>query len=276
MTATELADLIALANEVAHIARYAGADILEVYSEGTDTVLVKADDSPLTQADLRAHRHIIAGLDALCPRLPVLSEESAQVPFEERRRWPQYWLVDPLDGTREFLSRNGEFTVNIALIVGHAPTLGVVYAPVPQTLYIGVVGAGAWRSIHGSPVQAISVQPHASTPVRVVGSKSHRGASLDSYLVKLGSHKLVPIGSSLKLCLVADGSAYLYPRLGPTSEWDTAAGQAVVVAAGGFVVTTHGTPLEYNRKADLLNPEFLVYADSNRDWLGALAGSSVA
>jgi 3'(2'), 5'-bisphosphate nucleotidase len=265
--------LIDLANQVAEIARAAGTDILDIYSEGATAVTMKVDDSPLTQADLQAHRRIVAGLGALSPRLPVLSEESAQVPFEERQHWERYWLVDPLDGTKEFLSRNGEFTVNIALIIGHAPALGVVYAPVRHTLYTGVVGAGAWKAVGSGPAQAIRVHPQAATPVRVVGSKSHRGASLDGYLERLGPHELVAIGSSLKLCLVAEGAADLYPRLGPTSEWDTAAGQAVVVAAGGFVVTRDGKPLEYNRKADLLNPEFLVYADPSKGWLGFLGGT---
>jgi 3'(2'), 5'-bisphosphate nucleotidase len=246
-----------------------------VYAADTHAVTVKDDDSPLTQADLRAHRSILDGLGALSPRLPILSEESAQVPFEERQGWTRYWLVDPLDGTKEFLSRSGEFTVNIALIVGHNPALGVVYAPVRDTLYVGVVGNGAWRTVAGDPPQMIHVRPQAATPVRVVGSKSHRGASLDAYLERLGAHELLSIGSSLKLCLIAEGTADLYPRLGPTSEWDTAAGHAVVLAAGGHVVSTSGVPLEYNRKPDLLNPEFLAYADSGRDWLRPLADRSV-
>jgi 3'(2'), 5'-bisphosphate nucleotidase len=264
-------DLGLLARQAARIARDAGADILQARSAGPSVVQRKADDSPLTQADLQAHQRIMAGLDALHPRLPVLSEESAHIPFDTRDRWSEYWLVDPLDGTKEFLSGNADFTVNIALVVGHTPVLGVVYAPARATLYVGVVGVGAWRVIRDGVEQPIRVQPHASTPVRVVGSKSHRGASLDGYLERLGQHTLVAIGSSLKLCLVAEGSADLYPRLGPTSEWDTAAGHAVVVAAGGLVVTAAGAPLEYNHKADLLNPEFLVYADRSRDWLAPLA-----
>jgi 3'(2'), 5'-bisphosphate nucleotidase len=171
-----------------------------------------------------------------------------------------------LDGTKEFLSRTGEFTVNIALVIGHTPALGVVYAPVRGTLYMGVVGVGAWRTTDGFAAQTIRAQPQAHVPVRVVGSKSHRGASLDGYLQRLGPHELIPIGSSLKLCLVAEGAADLYPRLGPTSEWDTGAGQAVLEAAGGVVVTTGGGALEYNRKAALMNPDFLAYGDRDRDW----------
>jgi 3'(2'), 5'-bisphosphate nucleotidase len=272
MNPTEGAELVQLANEIAELARDAGVDILDVYSEHAATANSKADGSPLTLADMRAHRRIVAGLGALSPRLPILSEESAQIPFEVRRPWARYWLVDPLDGTKEFLSRNGEFTVNIALVVGHRPALGVVYAPARDTLHLGVVGVGAWRTVGGDPAHSIRAQARAHVPARVVGSRSHRGASLDAYLARLGPHELVPIGSSLKLCLIAEGSADLYPRLGPTCEWDTAAGQAIVEAADGFVVTAAGAPLEYNNKPELLNPDFLAYGDRDRDWLMPLRG----
>ena len=276
MNLNEPNTLTALATQVAQIARAAGADILEIYSEGASAVTIKGDDSPLTQADLRAHHRIVERLEMLSPQLPILSEESAQILFDERRGWSRYWLVDPLDGTKEFLSRNGEFTVNIALVSAHSPVLGVVYAPVPDTMYLGIVGAGAWCQRTGEPMRAISAQPRAAHPIRVVGSKSHRGASLDHYLDRLGPHTLVPVGSSLKLCMVAEGAADLYPRLGPTSEWDTAAGHAVVLAAGGHVVTRAGLPLEYNCKADLINPDFLVYADISQDWLAPLSSQEVA
>lgn len=261
----------ALREEVIRIACRAGAEILEVYASQDAGTSSKADDSPLTLADLRAHRVIVEALGALTPEIPVLSEESADAaPWEDRSRWSQYWLVDPLDGTKEFLSRNGEFTVNIALIEGHTPTLGVVHVPVRETTYTGLPGTGAWRRRgRGSP-EAIRVQPHAATPVRVVGSRSHRGDSLDGFLARLGPHELIAVGSSLKFCMVAEGAADLYPRLGPTSEWDTAAAQAVVCAAGGAVVTLDGAPLAYNAKADILNAHFLVYADRSRDWLGLL------
>lgn len=261
----------ALLERVIGIARRAGTEILEVYASQDAGVSIKADDSPLTLADLRAHRLIVESLHALTPGIPVLSEESAEMlPYAERSRWSRYWLVDPLDGTREFLSRNGEFTVNIALIEGHAPTLGVVHVPVRATSYSGLPGTGAWRQRGDAATEAICARTHAASPVRVVGSKSHRGDSLDAFLARLGPHEFVPVGSSLKFCIVAEGAADVYPRLGPTSEWDTAAAQAVVCAAGGAVVTLDGEPLAYNTKSEILNPHFLVYADRGRDWLALL------
>jgi 3'(2'), 5'-bisphosphate nucleotidase len=255
-----------LLGPVIDIARRAGAAILDVYESGEVAVVNKADGSKLTQADLRAHHTIVEGLHALTPDWPVLSEESAKIEFSERAHWSRYWLVDPLDGTREFLSRNGEFTVNIALIDGHDPVLGVVYAPARRLLYYGIPGAGAYRAYADEPARPIVVKRHAASPVRIVGSRSHRGDSLDSLLAHLGSYELVAVGSSLKLCMVAEGSADLYARLGATSEWDTAAAHAVVLAAGGFVTSTAGTPLTYNSRPELLNPHFLVYADPDRQW----------
>lgn len=260
-----------LLERVIGIARRAGEEILEVYASEDAGTRAKADDSPLTLADLRAHRVIVESLRALTPETPVLSEEAAEtVPYEQRARWSRYWLVDPLDGTKEFLSRNGEFTVNIALIERHTPTLGVVHVPVRATTYSGLTGKGAWRARGTNAPDPIRVQQRAASPVRVVGSKSHRGDSLDGFLARLGPHELVPVGSSLKFCMVAEGAADVYPRLGPTSEWDTAAAQAVVCAAGGAVVTLDGAPLTYNAKSDILNPHFLVYADRERDWLALL------
>ncbi|HEY4972511.1 MAG TPA: 3'(2'),5'-bisphosphate nucleotidase CysQ [Steroidobacteraceae bacterium] len=255
-----------LLGPVIEIAHRAGAEILDVYDTSNIAVADKADASPLTQADLRAHRSIVDGLSALTPEWPVLSEESATIDYSERSHWSRYWLVDPLDGTREFLSHNGEFTVNIALIDGHEPVLGVVYAPARQLLYYGIPGAGAFRAHADEPASAIVVKRHAASPLRIVGSRSHRGDSLDSLLSHLGSHELIAVGSSLKLCMVAEGSADLYPRLGATSEWDTAAAHAVVLAAGGYVTSTTGAPLTYNSRPELLNPHFLVYADRERQW----------
>jgi 3'(2'), 5'-bisphosphate nucleotidase len=260
------ADFENWAKSLAGIARAAGAEIMQVYSSGDFGTTSKADSSPLTEADLRAHKLIVANLDTLAPGIPALSEESAHVAFSERSRWLRYWLVDPLDGTKEFLSRNGEFTVNIALVESHVPVLGVVYAPARDVLYEGSP-KGAFRTENGRPAVRISVSKSAASPLRVVGSRSHRGDSLDAVLERVGSHTMVPIGSSLKLCMVAEGSADFYPRLGPTSEWDTAAAHAVVLAAGGEVVNTKGEPLRYNTKAELLNPHFLVYGDRSRNWV---------
>ena len=259
-----------LAGRVAAIARAAGREILEVYADVAPGVLGKADSSPLTAADLRSHRLILEALRALTPGLPVLSEEGARLPYAERARWERYWLVDPLDGTREFLSRNGEFTVNIALIEAHQPSLGIVHVPVTDTSYGGIPGEGAWRALGAAAQQPIHVRQPAASPVRVVGSRSHRGDSLEGFLARLGSHELLAIGSSLKFCLVAEGAADVYPRLGPTSEWDTAAAQAVLVAAGGAVVQLDGEPLVYNTRDELLNPHFLACGDTQRDWLALL------
>lgn len=255
---------------VSALARHAGAEILDVYSQPFD-VSSKADQSPLTLADLRAHHVIVQGLHELTPYIPVLSEEASDIPFEERSRWQRYWLVDPLDGTKEFVSRNGEFTVNIALVEDHVATLGVVYVPVKDTLYTGVVGRGAARQIGEEPATGICVCERAPQTLRIVGSRSHaKAGELDRYLPQLGAHTLLNIGSSLKFCLIAEGSADLYPRFGPTSEWDTAAAQAVVEAAGGKVIDAQGQQLRYNLKADLLNPYFFVFGDATRDWLALL------
>ena len=246
---------------VVGIARRAGREILDVYGTDFETHS-KADDSPLTQADLRAHRLIVGELAALQPRLPVLSEESADIPWDERRGWLRYWLADPLDGTKEFVSRNGEFTVNIALIDRHRPVLGVVHIPVSDTTYSGIPGQGAWREANDRARVSIGVRRLSRPPLRVVGSRSHGSPALERALDALGPHELRNAGSSIKLCLVADGSADLYPRLGPTSEWDIAAGQAVVEAAGGQVVRLNdGQAMRYNAQESYLNPEFLAYGD---------------
>jgi len=262
-----LADLLA---KVVKLAQQAGDAILSVYSEQFE-VTHKTDQSPLTVADLRSHEIISKGLLALTPRLPVLSEEAADISFEQRRQWSSYWLVDPLDGTKEFVSRNGEFTVNIALIENHVPVLGVVHVPVTSTTYTGAVGVGAFKQVDGETPEPLRTRSPADSPLRIVGSRSHRGDSLDQFLPKLAPYELIAVGSSLKFCLVAEGSADFYPRFGPTSEWDTAAAQAVVEAAGGQVVKTNGERLSYNTKADLLNPHFLVYGDCKRDWLRILS-----
>ena len=260
-----VSEYLLLLEDVKSIAREAGRAIMEVYS-GTFEVELKDDRSPLTAADKAAHEAILAGLARLEPRFPVLSEESAPAEVEQRRSWQTYWLVDPLDGTKEFIKRNGEFTVNIALIDRHAPVLGVVYAPVPDALYSGVVGAGAWRKSGSNDEVPISVTAPAADPVRVVGSRSHPGPDLAAYLEQLGPHEIRPMGSSLKICLVAAGDADVYPRHGPTSEWDTAAAHAVLEAAGGSMMDLSGTALRYNARDGLLNPYFIACGDPGRDW----------
>lgn len=271
LTGHDLCDTVAsdLRLPLVDLAKQAGSAILNIYQQDF-AVVDKTDNSPLTEADLAANDVILAGLSSMTPNVPVLSEESSEVAAAVRHRWQTYWLVDPLDGTREFVKRNGEFTVNIALIENGQPVLGVVYAPVLARCYSGIAGIGAWRQDGDTAEQAIKVRVPAHPPFRVVGSRSHAGDSLSTLLAKLGSAQIISMGSSLKLCLVAEGAADLYPRLGPTSEWDTAAAQAVVEAAGGRVTDTDGQVLRYNAKESLLNPHFLVLGDATIDWLGYL------
>ncbi len=233
-----------------------------------DEIMVshKEDDSPLTQADLAAHEIIASGLAALTPELPIISEESCATPFDERKQWDRYWLVDPLDGTREFIKRNGEFTVNIALIEHHQPVMGVVYAPALDLLFYAAKGEGAFRQIGNGSPQSIRARSFDPTQVTVAGSRSHAGERLLKFLDRIGPHMLISMGSSLKICLVAEGRADVYPRLGLTSEWDTAAAQCVLEEAGGRLVETGGRVLRYNTKDSLLNPEFFAEGASSRDW----------
>ena len=250
--------------KINQIARSAGAAILEVYQRDFD-VIEKEDKSPLTEADMASHKDIIAALEILTPEIPILSEESASIPYETRSQWQTYWLIDPLDGTKEFIKRNGEFTVNIALIHNGRPVLGVVHVPVSNITYFGDTNNGAFKQSDQGLIR-INVTADRKTPLRVAGSRSHAGDSLKKFLENLGDYEIVSMGSSLKLCLVAEGKADIYPRLGPTSEWDTAAAQAVVEAAGGKVTDTELEQLKYNTKDSLLNPYFLVFGDTNVNW----------
>jgi 3'(2'), 5'-bisphosphate nucleotidase len=258
-------DPAVLLEPVTRVAVAAGEKILAIYN--TDfAVEHKADCSPLTEADLAAHRTILQGLEALTPSVPVLSEEAGEVSFGERRSWKRYWLVDPLDGTREFVKRNGEFTVNIALVERHEPVLGVVYGPVQKVLYYACRGQGAYKKEFGATATVLKVRPWTGGTALVVGSRSHAGEYLKVFLDKVGDCELVSMGSSLKICLVAEGKADIYPRFGLTSEWDTAAAHCVVEQAGGKVVDLTGMPLRYNTKESLINPYFLVIADPAGGW----------
>ena len=252
--------------QLVEISRRAGLAILEWY-EGDMGITQKADDSPLTKADLASHELINAELTRRWPEIPVLSEESADIPWSERKNWQQYWLVDPLDGTKEFINRNGEFTVNIALINNHQSVLGVVHVPVTDVSYFGARDTGAFRQHGASTATPIGIRQPAADPAIIVGSRSHANPELGNQLNKLGPHELISMGSSLKFCRVAEGLADFYPRLGPTCEWDTAAAQAVVEAAGGQVVKVDGSPLGYNSKEVYLNPHFFVIGDPARAWL---------
>jgi len=236
-----------------------------VYRSGGTGETSKADGSPLTLADLDAHRTIVEGLARLTPDIPVLSEEAAGIAYAERAQWTRFWLVDPLDGTKEFIKRNGEFTVNIALIENGEPVMGVVYAPALDVCYCAARGVGAFVQRGNSAVQTIGVKSRsAGETTKVVASRSHMDARTEVLLKQLGDYQCISMGSSLKLCLVAEGAAHFYPRLGPTMEWDTAAAHAVVNEAGGRVCDLAGDELHYN-KEDLHNPEFFVLPDDDEN-----------
>ena len=256
----------ALLDAVTALVLLAGNLSLEFYH--TDfNVGIKQDGSPVTAADLAVHHSLVDGLTAMGLGYPILSEESAATAYSERRLWACYWLLDPLDGTREFINHNGEFTVNVALIVQGKPVLGAVYAPVKEVMYFAAEGCGAFKREGQGVAVSLSVKKPAGQVPAVVGSRSHKTPELTRYLERLGAHTLNSIGSSLKFCLVAEGAADVYPRMGLTSEWDTAAAQCIVEQSGGQVVDLSGNPLRYNAKESLLNPWFLVFGDNERDWL---------
>ena len=259
------------------IAKTAGNAILSVYQRAGDIdVTIKDDNSPLTEADRDAHEIIIAELKRFTPSIPILSEESDGISVDERLSWSRYWLVDPLDGTKEFIKRNGEFTVNIALINNGAPELGIVHVPVTNISYLGKTGVGAWKVAATGEADVISITNFDLNPgqVRIVASRSHSGDLLDQLIntmeAELGKAEVVSMGSSLKICLLAEGKADIYPRLAPTSEWDTAAAHAVLAAAGGDIVDTEFQALRYNQKESMLNPHFIAISDISYDWQSVL------
>tara|TARA_B100001971_G_C18209436_1_gene549694 strand:- start:166 stop:966 length:801 start_codon:yes stop_codon:yes gene_type:complete len=266
MTDEQLADLLP---QVIALARQAGKAIMDVYAGDNFGTTFKADNSPLTKADLASHRIITETLGRLAPCFPVLSEESPDTSYETRRSWTTYWLVDPLDGTKEFLARNNEFTVNIALIGGNTSVLGVVSAPALGVTYCAARGYGAFKQFDGDDATQIFAEDRSDDPLRMVVSRSHRCEELEAFLNKPPGAVSIPTGSSLKFCVVAEGAAHLYPRFGPTNEWDTAAAHCVVTEAGGTVTNFQGTPLVYN-KPELLNPHFMVSGKRKvpwQDWL---------
>ncbi len=246
------------------VANAAAAAILEVYGRDFD-VSQKADDSPVTAADLAAHRCIVDGLARLTPDIPVLSEESSEAHIARRRDWDRLWLVDPLDGTREFVKRNGEFTVNIAYIQDCVVRYGVVQAPVTGATWHGGPGLGAWRRDAGGE-RPVRIREPASAPLRVAASRSHRTREAVDFIARMGETEAIGLGSSLKFCLLAEGGLDCYPRFGPTSEWDTAAAQAVVEGAGGQVSDWQGRPFRYNCRDTLLNGGFIALGDPSLPW----------
>jgi len=246
-----------LINSVKSIGVEAGSAIMDVYHTDYD-IQIKTDNSPVTEADKKANTIISNKLNQLTPDIPILSEEGRNIPFSERENWTSFWLIDPLDGTKEFIKKNDEFTVNIALIENGKPIFGVVYAPAMDILYWGEVGEGAYKKSGDSAEVKINILDELNSPVLVAGSRSHPSERMNAFMGQFKESQVRPMGSSLKVCLVADGSVHFYPRLGPTMEWDTAAAHAVLRAAEGEMMK-YGTnePLEYNKR-NLLNPEFIA------------------
>ncbi|MGM0767011.1 MAG: 3'(2'),5'-bisphosphate nucleotidase CysQ [Pseudomonadota bacterium] len=245
----------AILPDVIRIADEAGERVLQIY-QSDFSVNYKEDDSPITAADVASHDIIVGGLVQLTPNIPILSEEEAALPWDDRKHWQQFWLVDPVDGTREFAQRSDEFTVNIALIENGKPVLGVVTAPALHEAFWGVLGHGAFKRDANGQIQPIHVAD-ARRVKRVVASKNHLNAGTQEFIDALGAHELVQAGSSLKLCRIAEGAADIYPRLAPTYEWDTAAAHAVLAAAGGSVERIEGGTLSYGKR-NLLNPYFIA------------------
>ena len=244
-------------NKIREIAKRAGDEILDVYNAGPVEVELKSDNSPLTVADKRANRVITDMLRSATPNIPVLSEEGRDIPWDERRNWQRFWLVDPLDGTKEFIKRNGEFTVNIALIENGRPVLGVIYVPVTDTLYAADAEYGAVKSVNGGEPRAISVNTDVSDGLIIVRSRSHPSAEEDAFYRNVHVRSEIARGSSLKFCMIAEGLAHLYYRHGPTMEWDTAAGHAIAEIAGARVTNPNGTDFVYNKPV-LKNGPFIA------------------
>ena len=246
-----------LISSTVEIAKLAGEGITEIYNSDFDYQL-KKDLSPITAADNLSHIIITKRLKILTPEIPVLSEENCDIPYKIRANWTKYWLVDPLDGTKEFIKRNGEFTVNIALIENNTPIFGVIHLPVTSETYWGSQVNGSFYSSGNNDVKEIRVSENHQNPIRLVASRSHPSEMLNSLLKKIVDYEIIEVGSSIKFCHIASGQADCYPRFGPTSEWDTAAGEAIVSSAGGHVVAASGNSMKYNVKEEYLNPNFIV------------------
>ena len=259
-----------LISEVKILSIKAGEAILAIYE--TDFVVNnKHDNTPVTAADLAANDIIVAGLQQLTPKIPVISEESELAEYSIRSQWQRYWLVDPLDGTKEFVKGSGEFSVNIALIDENKPILGVIYSPVTQTLYFAAKDYGSFQSLPGQAATRIKTRKISAKCITVAGSSM--GPRFMAFLDCFDKYNVVKLGSSLKSCLVAEGSADIYPRFGPTSEWDTGAAQCIVEEAGGMLVDTSLQPLRYNTRDSVLNPFFIVAGDKQFDWLSYMPKS---
>jgi 3'(2'), 5'-bisphosphate nucleotidase len=269
MRTEEKTEADALIQSVVDVCRRAAELIMAVYAKPFE-VRHKPDQSPVTEADLASDALINRELGALTPEYPVLSEESARPCFELRSKWRRYWLVDPLDGTQGFVSRRGDFTINVALVDRHVPVLGVVYVPEDECCYYARAGGGAYRAAQQGGSRRLQVTETAERPIRVVTSRSRRNPATAAFIESLGEVRLERMGSALKSCRVAEGSADIYPGFSRTSEWDTAAAQCIVEEAGGKMIDTEGSPLRYNVRAGLQNPRFLAVGDTRRDWIRML------
>lgn len=268
-------DFALLMREVPLIAAAAGVDIMAIYRDASRwDVQSKDDDSPLTAADIAANQTIVAGLKKLTPAIPIISEECDETPFSERAQWTHCWLVDPLDGTREFIARNDEFSVNIALLEKNTAVLGVIYAPVTKTLYVAARGLGAFRIDKdgtSTTLKTVRLPVKNERAIRLVASRRHRDAREADFMLrvqeKMGATELATAGSAFKICAVAEGRADAYPRFGPTMEWDTAAGQVIVEEAGGMLLDEKGRVFTYNARESLRNGSFIVVGDASGKWL---------
>jgi 3'(2'), 5'-bisphosphate nucleotidase len=261
--------LAKLSLKVCELARQAGEKIMHFY-EGGASVTWKKDASPLTSADSASHDFLMKSLRSLTPETPVISEESDEAINGVVPAGTSFWLVDPLDGTKEFIKGTNEFTVNVALIEAGQPAMGVVYAPALDVMYYGLRNSGSWRQVGAEPATPISVRPADSSRMSIVASKDHAGPLVGAMLARLTDPQLQSMGSSLKFCLVAEGKADLYLRDLPTMEWDTAAAQCVVEAAGGEVYTLDGKPLQYG-KPTLKNSAIMTVGDTKFDWLSLVS-----
>ena len=260
----KLDDYTHLLKPVLALAQHAGAAVMQIYNQEIKTeVTLKADRTPLTAADLCSHEILTAGLQQLTPGIPVLSEESVALPFAERKKWQQYWLIDPIDGTTEFIEHTGEFVINIALIEGHVPVFGMIYVPVSKIAYEATRGCGAFKHTAEGAYEFIRGRAMPEQDKVIVTVSRRHGNGTRRFLERFNNHELLLRGSALKFGLLAEGSADIYPRLGPTSEWDTAAGQCILEEAGGKVVDFSGAPLRYNTKDSLENPAFIAVGDKH-------------
>ena len=252
--------------DILNIAIDAGKEILKIYKKNFNVDL-KADNSPITEADINSNNLIKKRLIEIEKKIPILTEESL-VNWETRRVWKKYWLIDPLDGTKEFVNRNGEFTVNISLIENNLPIFGVIYAPEKSLLYYGIKNNGSYKLITQDNINTltefkkININKNIASKIKIIGSRSHSNKDFHAWVEKnFSQYELISIGSSLKFCLLAEGTADIYPRLGPTSEWDIAAGHVILEEAGGKLKSFDNTEILYNTKENIINPNFLAYGN---------------